>query len=220
MSDAAYRLPLFPLPLVLFPGAAVPLHVFELRYRRLLADVQAGNGRFGIVLAGAAAPAAGLVGCVAHVRDVQPLPDGRSTLVVDGGARFAVVRLVDADQPYAVADVAPYADLPDADVLGDELPAGADRVRTLFARVARAAAALADDDAPPPALPADPAEVAFAAAALVDFDAADRQRVLASRSPAERLALVEGLLARGVDGLEERARVHASARGNGHGPHA
>ena len=42
------ELPLFPLPLVLFPGVPLPLHIFEERYRRLLADVRASNNLFGL----------------------------------------------------------------------------------------------------------------------------------------------------------------------------
>jgi Lon protease-like protein len=223
--SGVYRLPLFPLPLVLFPGAALPLHVFEPRYRQLLRDVQAGDGRFGIVVAaGPGAPAAGLVGCVAEVRDAQTLPDGRSNLVVDGGVRFSVVRLVDTDRLYAVAEVAPYADLRRADAeLGEEGGAtfvnGDLRVRALFARVARAAAQLADSDAPPPALP-DDEDLAFAVAARVEFELRDRQRILESRSPEERLALVGDLLERAVGDVEARARVHTGARSNGRGPHA
>jgi Lon protease-like protein len=219
-----YRLPLFPLPLVLFPGAALPLHVFEPRYRQLLRDVQAGDGRFGIVLAtGSGAPAAGLVGCVAEVRDARTLPDGRSNLVVDGGARFAVVRLVDTDRLYAVAEVVPYADARDADAeLGDDeaaaLATGLARVRALFARVARAAGQLADSEAPPAPLP-DDEDLAFAIAARVDFELADRQRILESRSPEERLAFVGDLLEQAVGGVEARARVHTGARSNGRGLH-
>lgn len=215
-TGAAYRLPLFPLPLVLFPGAALPLHVFEPRYRQLLSDVTAGDGRFGIVLAGSGAPAAGLVGCEAHVRDVEPLPDGRSNLVVDGGTRFALARLVPSDRPYAVAEVTPYADAPAA--ADADLAAAEARVRALFVRVARAAVQLADADAPPPELP-EGEDLAFAVAARVEFALRDRQRVLASRSPAERLALVGDLLEGAVEGVEARARVHTGARSNGRGPH-
>ena len=43
-------LPMFPLSTVLFPHAALPLHVFEARYRRLMADCLAGDGSFGVVL--------------------------------------------------------------------------------------------------------------------------------------------------------------------------
>lgn len=223
MLPVPARLPLFPLPLVLFPGAVLPLHIFEPRYQRLLADVRAGDGRFGIVVAGGgspfgSAPAPGLVGCVAAVRAVEPLPDGRSNLVVDGGARFAVTRVVeDAGTPYLVAEVEPYDDAPD-DAGPHALGAAAARVRGLFARVARAARAIADDADPVPALPDDPAAVAFAVAALVEFDLAARQRLLASRSALARLDEVGALLERGVGPVEERATTHARARSNGHGP--
>ena len=206
---------------MLFPGAAQPLHIFEPRYRRLLADVQAADGRFGLVAASgadAAAPPPGRVGCVAQVRDVEALPDGRSNLVVDGGARFAIVGLVDAGTPYLVAEVEPYDDVPDADAGPDAVREAAARVRALFERVARAARAIADDTGPAPELPDDPAEVAFAVAARVEFDLAARQRLLASRSAMGRLDDVAELLGRAVRNVEERAATHTRARSNGHGP--
>jgi Lon protease-like protein len=213
------RLPLFPLPLVLFPGAVLPLHIFEPRYRRLLADVRAGDGRFGIVMAGGAGgPGPGLVGCVAAVRDVEPLPDGRSNVVVDGRERFAVTRVVDDHAPYLVAEVAPFEDAPEEGAAPGSLAAAAERVRTLFARVARAARAIADDASPVPDLPVDPADVAFAVAALVEFDLVARQRLLASRSALGRLDDVGALLERAVGAVEEHAAVHGRARSNGHGP--
>ena len=43
-----FRLPLFPLSVVLFPGNPLPLHIFEPRYRRMLADCLAADRRFGI----------------------------------------------------------------------------------------------------------------------------------------------------------------------------
>lgn len=214
------RLPLFPLPLVLFPGATQPLHVFEPRYRRMLADVQAADGRFGLIATtggGGGAPPAGHVGCVAQVREVETLPDGRSNLVVDGGERFAVVQIVDGNTPYLVAEIAPYDDEPDTDG-PHQLRMAAARVRELFDRVARAARAIADETGPTPALPDDPGAVAFAVAARVEFDLVARQRLLASRSPRARLDDVGELLERAVGNVEERAAVHASARGNGHGP--
>lgn len=185
----------------------------------MLADVQAGDGRFGIVVASdAGTPPPGLVGCVAEVRDVESLPDGRSNLVVAGSARFVVTRVVaDAAIPYVVAEVDPYEDAPD-EASHQTLAAGAARVRELFARVARAARAIADDADPPPALPDDPAAVAFAVAALVEFDLDARQRLLTSRSALARLDEVGALLEGAVGRVEARAAVHARARGNGHGP--
>ena len=86
------RLPLFPLGLVLFPGTAIPLHLFEPRYRQMLADVQAGDRRFGIVCAmegvGERELPAGRIGCVAEVTEAHTMPDGRSNIVVVGRERF------------------------------------------------------------------------------------------------------------------------------------
>ncbi len=42
------ELPLFPLPVVLFPGMPLPLHIFEPRYRKMLDDIQVGNNFFGL----------------------------------------------------------------------------------------------------------------------------------------------------------------------------
>src|SRR3712207_6260894 len=87
------ELPLFPLPVVLFPGVPVPLHIFEPRYRRMLADVRASNSLFGLSFfdpaeSGGERPAEGHVGCAAEVVEVQPQPDGRSNILAVGVARY------------------------------------------------------------------------------------------------------------------------------------
>ena len=214
------RLPLFPLPLVLFPGATLPLHVFEPRYRALLADCVRGDGRFGIVLsAGDERPLPGQVGCVAELRDVRALPDGRANILVEGAERFAIARLVASDSAYLVAEVQPWTDAPEPDAHEAlrTLDAG---TREAFQRVARAARAIADDDDPIPELPSDPAALSFAIAAAVELELGTRQRLLASRSAVERLREVHELLARALPGAEMRAAVHVGARRNGHGPYA
>jgi hypothetical protein len=95
----------------------------------------------------------------------------------------------------------------------------AERLRELFARVGRAARILADDRDPLPTLPPDPGLLSFTIASLVDIEAPARQRLLASRSPSARLRELDGLLAGAVEPLERRGRVHAGAKGNGHGPY-
>ena len=213
------RLPLFPLPLVLFPGATLPLHVFEPRYRALLADCVRGDGRFGIVLsAGDERPFPGQVGCVAELRDVRALPDGRANILVEGAERFAVARLVDTGSAYLVAEVQPWTDAPEPDAHEAlrTLDAG---TREAFQRVARAARAIADDDDPIPELPSDPGALSFAIAAAVELELGTRQRLLTSRSAVERLREVHDLLARALPGAEMRAAVHVGARRNGHGPY-
>ena len=95
------ELPIFPLPLVLFPGASQALHIFEPRYRRMLADCLAGDGRFGIAYVSArtaheaeAVPSTGDVGCVAVIRSTHRLPDGRSDILTEGERRFHLLECV------------------------------------------------------------------------------------------------------------------------------
>jgi Lon protease-like protein len=213
------RLPLFPLPLVLFPGATLPLHIFEPRYRAMLADCQRGDGRFGIVLsAESEAPRPGLVGCVAELRDVRPLPDGRSHVLVEGAERFAIARIVDTDAAYLTAEIGPWDDAAEP-AAHDELRSLDVNTRAAFARVAHAARTIADDADPIPDLPPDPATLSFAIAAVIDLELPTRQRLLESRSAVERLRELHDLLARALPGAETRAAVHVGARRNGHGPH-
>lgn len=213
-------LPLFPLPLVLFPGTPLPLHIFEPRYRRMLADCLRGDRRFGILFqpddAETDLPAPGTVGCVAHVDTCADRPDGRSDILVSGVARFELQRLVSGDEPYLVGAVTMYDDLAEPSIPLETL---ARQVRDLFARVGRAAGVIADDRATPPELPRDAALLSFAIASLVDLDAPARQALLASRSPMDRLRSVETLLASAVDTIESHAHVHRRAKRNGHGPH-
>src|SRR5665213_2195919 len=50
LQDGTSIMPMFPLSSVLFPGAALPLRIFEDRYRHLVADVMTGDRAFGVVL--------------------------------------------------------------------------------------------------------------------------------------------------------------------------
>lgn len=214
------RLPLFPLPLVLFPGVPLPLHIFEPRYRIMLADCLEGDREFGIVfrpdgVAERDLPM-GHVGCIARVESTEVLPDGRSNVIVRGTDRFALDRFLDSPRPYHVAEASSYDDAEEPPLT---LAPGASRVRELFSRVGAAARTLADDPDALPLLPDDPTLLAFAIAALIDMDAAARQRLLASRSPSARLRDIELLLSPAVDSLELRASVHVRAKSNGHGPH-
>jgi Lon protease-like protein len=91
-------LPLFPLQLVLFPRTALPLHIFEERYKQMIAEVQRGKPEFGVVLAGEK----GIVntGCTATIEKViKKYPDGRMDLVTVGRRRFEIILLND-EKPY------------------------------------------------------------------------------------------------------------------------
>ncbi len=225
MSEAFDRvrgvreLPLFPLPLVLFPGAPLPLHIFEPRYRRLLADIRAGDSLFGLPYFDPNAtagdrPAAGHIGCVAEVVEVQPLPDGRSNILTVGLVRYRLDAYVDAGEPYLVGRVTPFEDEQESERLLAERAA---QVSELFTRIARAVRAINDDRTGLPDLPsADPERLSFLVAAAMELDLEVKQELLEMRSSAERLARIGEMLAQVVGNYEERARAHKVARNNGH----
>src|SRR5437016_6179682 len=101
------ELPLFPLPVVLFPGMPMPLHIFEPRYRKLLADIRAADNLFGLSYFDADAsskeiPPAGHIGCVAEVTETQALPDGRSNVLTVGVIRYQADAYVERGDPYLV----------------------------------------------------------------------------------------------------------------------
>src|ERR671917_1023376 len=134
------ELPIFPLPVVLFPGVPLPLHIFEERYRRMLADVRASNNLFGLSnftpdASGEDRPPAGHVGCATEVVEVQPLPDGRSNILTVGVARYRVGEYVERGDPYLVARVEFFEDEEeDASVVSRQ----AVEVAEMFMRIARA----------------------------------------------------------------------------------
>ena len=112
----AIEIPLFPLHSVLCPGIALPLHVFEPRYRLMTERCVADETPFGIVLiregreVGADDVAIAGVGTFAEIRQAGRHPDGRFDLLVVGAGRFAIED-VDADrEPYLVANVTPLDD--------------------------------------------------------------------------------------------------------------
>lgn len=113
MADELFEVPLFPLNIVLFPGMALPLHIFELRYRKMTADCLADQAPFGVVLAlpegdhGQEQPAR--VGTLARIVDYEQLPDGRYNILTVGTRRFEIVELR-REKKYITALVRPYVD--------------------------------------------------------------------------------------------------------------
>jgi len=212
----AHTLPIFPLPVVLFPGAVMPLHIFEPRYQRMLADCLTGDRRFGLIhLAentSEDALAPGTVGCIATIEQTQSLPEGRSNISVSGGDRFRFLRYVPGGELYRIAEIEACEDEAESSEQLDEL---ADQLRTAFQRAVEAARSLSDDSSGIPELPFEPARLAFRIGSLIDIDAATRQRLLSSRSPRERLTMLLAILARAIDPLERRAETHRRAKRNG-----
>ena len=132
-------LPLFPLPnVVLFPGALLPLHIFEPRYRAMVADALESDGCIGLVLLRPGwdrdydgRPAIHAVGCSAAIVHAAQLDDGRYNIVLRGLERFRVVA-EDHDRMYRRATI---TSLPEPPMNDDGRRAVHERRRTLEARL-------------------------------------------------------------------------------------
>jgi Lon protease-like protein len=116
------ELPLFPLNSVLCPGIALPLHIFEARYRAMVRHCLETTSPFGVVLiregreTGAGVISFTGVGTIAEIRDAGSYDDGRYDLLVVGTRRFEIRQVINSKQPYLVAEV----DLLDESVGDDE----------------------------------------------------------------------------------------------------
>jgi Lon protease-like protein len=216
------ELPIFPLPLVLFPGASQPLHIFEPRYRRLLADCLEGDRRFGIAYTAADAaapdrdpvPEPGAIGCVARIGATRVLPDGRSNILTEGERRFVLVEWVERDVPYRVGRIEEFDDEPFDPV---EISSLASDVRQHFGRLVNALGMHTEN---PPALldlPHDPALLSFQVAAALDLEPAAKCGLLELRSTSRRLRQLGDVLRTAARDAERHAVVGRRARGNGRG---
>ena len=96
---SSIRLSLFPLPgTVLYPGLQLPLHIFEPRYRALISDALARDRRIAMIQPQSREDDAPLfrVGCVGKIAQFEALDDGRYNVVLEGEARFRILREIDA----------------------------------------------------------------------------------------------------------------------------
>ena len=227
MSDALDKvrgvreLPLFPLPVVLFPGMPMPLHIFEPRYRQMLSDIRAGDNLFGLSYFDAASsasreiPPAGHIGCVAEVTETQSLPDGRSNVLTVGVVRYQVEDYVERDDPYLVVRVNFFED--EEEPSSKVLTSSRD-VAAMFMRVANSIRVINDERGNLPDITdTEPQRLSFLVAAAMELEAETKQELLELRSTSERLDRLRDFLARVVKNYEERARLHSIAKGNGHG---
>lgn len=213
------ELPLFPLPIVLFPGVPLPLHIFEPRYRQMLSDIRVTNSLFGLSYfdaetSGKEVPVAGHVGCVAEVTEAQSLPDGRSNILTVGLIRYRTDKYVERGDPYLVARISFFEDEEEDK---EELSERSHEVAETFTRIARAVRIINDERANLPDIAdTEPQRLSFLVAAAMELDSQVKQELLELRQTSERLRRLRDMLARAVASYEERARVHELAKGNGH----
>jgi Lon protease-like protein len=210
-------LPLFPLGNVLFPGALMPLHIFEPRYRLLIRRSIERERPFGVVLirsgrevGGPAEPYA--IGTEARIVAASPLPDGRSYIVTRGERRFAVDRVINDAEPYLVGRVRFLEET-------EGLEAGARATEALDALGAYLLAVLAvTDDARGERAMTDelkeatPVDVAYRIASSLAVDASEQQSLLELGSASDRLNEETRILRRETE-LMRDLLVRLRARG-------
>jgi len=175
-----YELPLFPLNVVLFPGMPLPLHIFEERYKTMIADCIRDNRPFGVVLVdgGAAeegAPAQPVaVGCTAEIAQVQPLDQGRMLIMTVGRERFRIVRL-EQSNPYLVGLVEPAP----LDTEDEEWEAqGTDALEPLVIEYLNKLARVGNVEMEPHQIPSDPEGLIYLAATLIQLPTEAKQALL------------------------------------------
>jgi Lon protease-like protein len=186
---------LFPLGIVLLPTERVPLHIFEPRYRELIAECLEEDGAFGLIYADEEGVRE--IGTLARVADVlERFEDGRINVVVEGGGRFLVERLT-RGRSFMTAVVEPFED--DPIEIDEEAVA-----RAVGAFRALAALAGAETEPPDETSP----QLSYELTAQVELAPAAKQDLLESRSEQERLVLVADLL-----DLARQALIAARALG-------
>ncbi len=199
----AALIPLFPLDVVLFPSTPLPLHIFEPRYKEMIAECLAQNRAFGVVRALEQGLAD--VGCTAEiVTIVKEYPDGQLDLVAEGRNRFEIVS-VNQERSFLQAEVLMIKDEPGAPPQEDT-----SRAVQLHSELLAIAGAKQDLSA------ADPALLSFYLAGSLPLDLDFKQKLLALRSEAERLSLLITYLQTLIPNLHRAAHAREKAGGNGH----
>ncbi len=126
------ELPLFPLRIVLFPGAELPLHIFEPRYRLMINECYEQQRPFGIVLARPESEPLHEqpypIGTMAEIEALDRLEDGRINLIARGGQRFRILSQ-HHEKPYLSGIVEAYSDV---DESGQPLSSVVQQAQHLF----------------------------------------------------------------------------------------
>src|SRR5919199_879386 len=198
-------IPLFPLNVVLMPGAPLPLHIFEERYKQMVNECLDSETEFGMVLADESGTRR--VGCTARIVElVQRYDDGRMVILVEGSRRFELNDVL-TGKPYYMGEVEYFEDEPD-----DDVTALAEECVALLERVIEAATegSVGIEIEPPYR------NLSFAIAGRIEFDLEIRQEILELPTEKERLTKVKGLLTEAVERLERDKAAREIAEKNGH----
>ena len=200
------RIPLFPLNVVLLPGAELPLHIFEPRYRAMVKTCLEEECEFGMLLS--LPKGIAHVGCTAEILDVtKRYDDGRMDIRTVGRAPFRVVELF-PESPLLEGQV---------DYLEDrEFPASP-RVQRELVELFEACHTLIFDDYPKNLEGASTEDFSYLVAATLPMDLLWKQQILELRSEADRQERLVAYLREWAPHLQKKGVMRQRAGGNGHG---
>jgi len=205
LMDSA-RISLFPLDIVLFPGQAIPLHIFEPRYRQMTRDCLDTQSPFGIVLAHDGKTAQ--TGCSAMiVKILKEYDDGRSDILTAGQNAFRLIRTHE-QKPYMEADV---------EYLEEDFTESDPYTSTRLVELCNQCHQLLYGEDAPPFETEGGISLAYHVASELPVEVRVRQSLLEIRSEAERQSRLVTHLTEWYPQLQKRDHVRGKAAGNGHG---
>ena len=203
------RIPLFPLNLVLLPGAELPLHIFEPRYQTMVKDCLAEKSEFGMLLS--LPNGLARVGCTAEILDVvKHHADGRMDILTVGRSPFRIIELVNAEA---------YADdellQGDVDFLDDREHRTDASTQKELMRLFEVCHTLIFADYPRN-IEGEAAEyLSFIVAGTLPLDLMCKQQILELRSEADRQERLVGYLREWAPHLQKQGAKSARAGGSG-----
>ncbi|MGA2696484.1 MAG: LON peptidase substrate-binding domain-containing protein [Terriglobales bacterium] len=203
-------LPLFPLDLVLLPGATLPLHIFEPRYREMIGECLAQKREFGVVrveiLADVKEQRVADVGCTAQIVSVpKTYDDGRLDILVRGMQRFEILR-VDTTRAFLQADVLYLQDKSTSLPVDDMTKA-----ITLHAEILTLAGGQPESSAT-----IEEGSLSFHLASSLPLDLDFKQRIIQMSSERERIQALILFFESVLPNLRRATHVRKKAGGNGH----
>ena len=196
-------LPIFPLPLVLFPTIPLPLHIFEPRYKEMIGECLTQKRPFGIIRA----KEEGFVnvGCTAEIINVlKTYSDGRMNILAEGQKRFELLQ-INQERSFLQAEVFYLSD--EADV---PLAAEQEKAVRLHGEIMQLAGAQ------PEKLEFVGQQLAYRLAGSLPFDPDFQQTLLEMNSEADRIRAVVSFFERILPVLQRSAKAKHRASGNGH----
>jgi Lon protease-like protein len=195
-------LPLFPLEIVVFPGAPLPLHIFEPRYKEMIGECLAESRPFGMVRAKENALSA--IGCSARIINIiKKYEDGRLDIAAEGAQRFEIIQ-VNQERSFLQAEVAFFDDEPS--IVSKN---AADTVIKLHEQLFAVMGQTVEVDR-------DAAYLSYRLAQDLPVDLDFKQTLLEMKSEAERVEILTEYYRATIPKIENSLRVRQRASGNGH----